>query len=80
MGLDFNFQVPNEEEAKEFVSEDEVDPGVFSDTPSSVPLLVKPRLALPSRLLGLHLLTCMTWRLSLLRLLVALPQNLGPFV
>ena len=36
--LDFNFQVPNEEEAEESVSEDEADPGVFSDTPNSVPL------------------------------------------
>ena len=38
-GLDFNFQVPNpdEGEVEEFVSEDEADPGVFSDTPSSVP-------------------------------------------
>ena len=25
-GLDFNFQVPNEEEAEEFISEDEADP------------------------------------------------------
>ena len=37
-GLDFNFQVPNEEEAEESVSEDEADPGVFSDTPNFVPL------------------------------------------
>ena len=39
-GLDFNFQVPNpnEEEVEESVSEDEADPGVFYDTPSSVPL------------------------------------------
>ena len=37
-GLDFNLQVPDEEEAKESVSEDEADPEVFSDTPSSVPL------------------------------------------
>ena len=37
-GLDFNFQVPNEEEAEESVSEDETDLGVLSDTPSSVPL------------------------------------------
>ena len=40
-GLDFNFQVPDpdEEEAEESVSEDEVDLGVFSDTPNPVPLL-----------------------------------------
>ena len=37
--MDFNFQVRDEEEAEEFVSEDEADPGVFSDTPSSVPPL-----------------------------------------
>ena len=36
--LDFNFQVPNEEEAEESISKDEADPGVFSDTPNSVPL------------------------------------------
>ena len=37
-GLDFNFQVPDldEEEVEEFVSKDEADPGVFSDTPSFV--------------------------------------------
>ena len=38
-GLDFNLQVPDEEEAEESVSEDEADPKVFFDTPSSVPLL-----------------------------------------
>ena len=37
-GLDFYFQVPGEEEAKEFVYEEKADPGVLSDTPSSVPL------------------------------------------
>ena len=37
--LDFNFQVPDEEEAEESVYEDKVDLGVFSDTPNSVPLL-----------------------------------------
>ena len=36
--LDFNFQVPDEEDAEESVSEDEAGPGVLSDTPSSVPL------------------------------------------
>ena len=38
-GLDFNFQVPDsdEEEAEKSISEDEAGPGVFSDTPSSVP-------------------------------------------
>ena len=81
-GLDFNFQVPNEEEAEESVSEDEADLGVFFDTPSSVPLLgeaeVLARLAFPSRPLGLHLLTCTVRRLALLRLLVALPQRFRP--
>ena len=37
-GFDFNFQVPNEKEVEESISEDEIDPGVFSDTPSSIPL------------------------------------------
>ena len=38
--LDFNFQVPGpiEEGAEESISEDEADPGVFSDTTNSVPL------------------------------------------
>ena len=36
--LDFNFQVPDEEEAEEYIYEDEADPEVFSDTPSSIPL------------------------------------------
>ena len=36
-GLDFNLQVPDEEEAEESVSEDEVDPEVFPDARSSVP-------------------------------------------
>ena len=35
--LDFNFQVPDEEEAKESISEDEADLGVLFDTPNSVP-------------------------------------------
>ena len=41
-GLDFNFQVPDEEEVEESVYEDEADPGVYSDTPSSVPFLGEP--------------------------------------
>ena len=65
-GLDFNFQVPNEEEAEESVSEDEADPGVFSDTPNYVPLPgeaevpaeagspLSPAGALPSDLLDLE--------------------------
>ena len=36
--LDFNLQVPDEEEAEESVSKDETDPEVFYNTPSSVPL------------------------------------------
>ena len=38
LGLDFNFQVPDEEEAEESIFEDESDPGVLSYTPSFVPL------------------------------------------
>ena len=37
-GLDFNLQVPDEEEAEKSVSEEKADPEVFSNTPSSVPL------------------------------------------
>ena len=46
-GLDFNFQVPAEGEAKESDSDDEVDPMVFSDTPSSVPLPGEPKIEAP---------------------------------
>ena len=38
LGLDFNLQVSDEEEVEEFVFDEEVDPEVLSDTPSSVPL------------------------------------------
>ena len=41
-GLDFNFQVPIERGAEKFYSDDEADPMVFSDAPSSVPLLSEP--------------------------------------
>ena len=34
--MDFNLQVPNEEEADESVSEDEADHEVFSDAPSLI--------------------------------------------
>ena len=34
--------LPDEEEAEEFVSKDEADPGVYSDTPNSVPLPSEP--------------------------------------
>ena len=37
LGLDFNLQVPNEEEAEASISEDEADPEVFSEAPNSVP-------------------------------------------
>ena len=36
--MDFNLQVPDEEEAEESISEGEVDLEVFFDAPSSVPL------------------------------------------
>ena len=42
-GLDINFQVPYEEEDEESVSEEEADPGVYSDTPSSAPLPGEPK-------------------------------------
>ena len=37
-GLDFNLQVPDEEETKESISKEEADLEVFSDTPSPVSL------------------------------------------
>ena len=81
-GLDFNFQVPDEEEAEESVSRDEVDPGMYSDTPSSVPLPGEPEVPIeagsPLSLTGLRLLTCTTWKLAQLGLLVALPQIFRP--
>ena len=47
-GLDFNFQVPVEGEAEESDSDNEADPVVFSDTPSSVPLPSEPEIKAPS--------------------------------
>ena len=46
-GLDFNFQVPVEREAEESDSDDEADPVVFSNTPSSVPLPGEPEIEAP---------------------------------
>ena len=37
-GLDFNLEVPDEEEAEKSIFEEEADPEVFSNTPSSIPL------------------------------------------
>ena len=45
---------------------------------SLVKLRFLPRLALPPRLLGLRLLTRTAWRLSPLRLIIALPQTFRP--
>ena len=36
--MNFNLQVPDEEEVEESVFEDEADPEVFSNAPSSIPL------------------------------------------
>ena len=82
--LDFNFPVPDpdEEEAEEFVSEDEADIRCSLIPPALFLFLVKLRFlpgpALPSRPLGLRLLTCTAWRLALLMLLVAPPQTFRP--
>ena len=74
--MDFNLQVPDEEEAEESVSKDEADPEVFSDAPSSVPLPSKaeapaeagsspsPAGALPSDLHGLEARTTKAARSS----------------
>ena len=45
--LDFNFQVPAKGEAEESDFDDEADPVVFSDAPSSVPLLGEPEIDAP---------------------------------
>ena len=75
-GLDFNFQVTDEKEAEESVSKDEVDHGVFSDTPSYVLLPseaevpaeagspLSPTGALPSDLHGLEAYTTKAARSS----------------
>ena len=83
--LDFNFQVldPDEKEVEEFVSKDEADPGVFSDTPSSVPLPSEAKVPVKAGSLfspagASRLLTCMARRLALLRLLVTLPRTFRP--
>ena len=47
LGLDFNFQVPAEGEAKESDSDDEADLVVFSDAPNSVPLPGEPEIEAP---------------------------------
>ena len=47
LGLDFNFQVPAEGEAEESDSDDEADPVVFSNAPSSVCLPDEPEIEAP---------------------------------
>ena len=47
-GLDFNFQVLIEGEAEESDSDDEANPVVFSDAPSSVPLPSEPEIKAPT--------------------------------
>ena len=46
-GLDFNFQVPTEGEEEESDFDDEADPVVFSNAPSSVPLPSEPEIEAP---------------------------------
>ena len=48
-GLDFNFQVPAEGKAEESDSDDEVNPVVFLDAPSSVPLPGEPEIEAPAK-------------------------------
>ena len=82
-GLDFNLQVPDEEEAEESVSKDEVDLEVFSDTPSSVPLpgeveILVEASSSPSPTEAFPSDTRTAWRLAPLRLLIALPPTSKP--
>ena len=46
--LNFNFQVPVEGEAEESDSDNEADPVVFSNAPSSVPLPGEPNIEAPA--------------------------------
>ena len=83
LGLDFNLQVLDEEEAEESVSEDEADPKVFPDAPSSVPFPGEVEAptevgSSPSPAEAFFLIY-RTRRLVLLGLLVAPPQTLRPF-
>ena len=48
-GLDFNFQVPAKEEAEESNSDDEANPMVFSESPSSIPLPGEPEIEAPAK-------------------------------
>ena len=67
---------------EESISEDEVDPQVYSGTPSSIPLLGEPEILAkagsPLLLAGASPLNCTAWRLAQLRLLVTLPQIFRP--
>ena len=47
-GLDFNFQDPIEGKAEESDSDDEADPVVFLDAPSSIPLPSEPEIEAPA--------------------------------
>ena len=51
-GLDLNFQVPGEEEAEEFISEDEADPGMSSDAPSTIHFEVPLEVGFPTSPVG----------------------------
>ena len=48
LGLDFNFQVPAEGEAKESDFDDEANPMVLSDALSLVPLPSEPEIETPT--------------------------------
>ena len=81
-GLDFNLQVPDEEEAEESISDEEVDPEVLSDTHSSVPLPSEAEIlaeagSSPSPAGALPFDTH-DWMLAPLKLLVALPPTSRP--
>ena len=48
LGINFNFQVPVKGEAEESDFDDEADPVVFSDAPSSVPFPSEPEMEAPA--------------------------------
>ena len=63
-GLDFNFQVFSKGEGEESNSDNEADPVVFSDAPSSVPLPGEPEIEAPAAAGSptSSLLTYVVWR------------------
>ena len=77
----FQFQVPNEEEAEESISEDEADPGVFSGTPNFVPLPLEAEVPVEASYPLSHIGASLSDFHDLeARTTEAIGKHLGPFV